>query len=65
MRHCNKDCTILEFVVDDVCPILLFKKTRIESSWYFEKDGVKYHPLCESGSYRSHTRKRKGNYIVL
>ncbi len=29
------------------CPILEFKKTRIESDWYFMKDGKQLIPLCE------------------
>lgn len=59
MRHCNKKCKILKFVEEEPCPILDFRKTRIESNWYFEKDGEKFIPLCEDGETRTYSRKER------
>ena len=62
MRHCNKNCTILPYVMENqTCPILGLKKTRKQSEWHFVKDGEKLVPLCEE----KHSRTGKKGLMVL
>lgn len=62
MRHCRKNCDILPYVGNKVCPILQFSKTRKESEWYFVKDGKKLIPLCEENY--SKVSEKKGLMVL-